>query len=150
MAIFVKKSLRWKQSEQRQEYLFLTWPMIKNHKYNFYKCTFKNYKSHSLHKNRLVGNLQVILNSHFLTSSSLFFKSWEIVIRVIILTLNLHEHVTVITVRYSVRRYDFKSYLPYFESIFLLPKRKIKLIELYPTRIICPILTCWFSDQRNT
>ena len=50
MAIFVKKRLRWKQSEQRREYLFLTLDQnvpIKNHKYNFYKCTFKNYKSHS-------------------------------------------------------------------------------------------------------
>ena len=82
-----------------------------------------------VNKNRLLGNLQKILNSHFLTPSSLFFKSWEIVIRVIILTLNLHEHVTVITVRYSVRGYDFKSYLPYFESIFSLPIPKIKLIE---------------------
>ena len=122
-----KKRLRWKQSEQRREYLFLTLDQnvpIKNHKYNFYKCTFKNYKSHS--QNRLLGNLQEILNSHFLTPSSLFFKSWEIVIRVIILTLNLHEHVTVITVRYSVREYDFKSYLPYFESIFLPTQTKNK------------------------
>ena len=73
-----KKRLRWKQSEQRREYLFLTLDQnvpIKNHKYNFYKCTFKNYKSHSLHKNRLLGNLQEIMNSHFLTWSSLFFKS---------------------------------------------------------------------------
>ena len=100
--------------EQRREYLFLTWlikmiKMFKSKTINIISINvhLRNYQSHSENKNRLLGNLQKILNSHFLTSSSLFFsESWEIVIRVIILTLNLHEHVTVITVRYSVRGYE--------------------------------------------
>lgn len=127
-----KKRLRWKQSEQRREYLFLTWPIKMIKMFQSKTINIISINVHlrttrvTLHKNRLLGNLQEILNSHFLTWSSLFFKSWEIVIRVIILTLNLHEHVTVITVRYSVRGYDFKSYLPYFESIFLPTKTKNK------------------------
>ena len=81
MAIFVKKRLRWKQSEQRREYLFLTWPIKMIKMFQSKTINIISINVHlrttrvTLHKNRLLGNLQEILNSHFLTWSSLFFKS---------------------------------------------------------------------------